>query len=293
MGKEPKVFLIQISGERCERDPEGEYYTGAKRWVDEIFEHNKYINEGWTESTKDQDFGKAEAGDIVLVYCTSSVEECPKQIRYIYRVLDKPRRHELGMKLLVKLRRRLGLTTIKSMVRDGKLSQKMKNCGRQGFNICQVEYSDYEAIINWDKEQEEIPVEPYEDELRSYFVERPLAKILGDDYRDFELFEDEKGISGELYQTDVGQIDLLYRNNKSGNFLVIELKKTRETPDTVVGQIARYMGWVGENLAKGNKVHGLIVVHDYSEELRYAIQALKNCKLKLATFGVRFDVKLV
>jgi RecB family endonuclease NucS len=59
----------------------------------------------------------------------------------------------------------------------------------------------------------------------------------------------------------------------------VELKRTEDTADRVVGQIARYLGWVSENLAGAKKVEGLLVARSASEELRYAARSLKHCKL--------------
>jgi hypothetical protein len=57
------------------------------------------------------------------------------------------------------------------------------------------------------------------------------------------------------------------------------LKRTEDTADKAVGQVARYLGWVSEHLADTKKVEGLLVTRSASEELRYAVKALKHCKL--------------
>lgn len=79
-----------------------------------------------------------------------------------------------------------------------------------------------------------------------------------------------------------------YQSQKTGDFLVVELKRTSETSDAAVGQIARYIGWIKENLAKEKSVQGIIIAHSASEELRYAVKAISNCKF--ATYEVKFNI---
>jgi len=83
---------------------------------------------------------------------------------------------------------------------------------------------------------------------------------------------------------------LLYQND-AGDFLVIELKRTDDIADKAVGQIARYIGWVQENIGKSKNVKGLLVVRSASEELKYAVKALKNCEL--FTFEIQFKFNRV
>jgi len=82
---------------------------------------------------------------------------------------------------------------------------------------------------------------------------------------------------GRQYKTDVGTIDLLVKDNRG--YLVIELKRG-STSDKTVGQIARYMGWVKENIAEGEHVNGLIIAKKTSEKLRMACKALDKIDLK-------------
>ena len=98
--------------------------------------------------------------------------------------------------------------------------------------------------------------------------------------------ESDGRVTGELYDTKtVGQIDLLYQN-ANGDLLVVELKRTEDTPDKAVGQIARYIGWVQENIGKGKVVESILVARSASEELKYATRALKDCML--FTYEIQF-----
>ena len=55
--------------------------------------------------------------------------------------------------------------------------------------------------------------------------------------------------------------------------VVVELKRGKSS-DRVVGQILRYMGWVREQLANDRGVSGIIITHEYDDQVRYAIAEL-------------------
>lgn len=314
-----QVFLIQESGWKPAQHLTAEFPD--RTYAEEAILFGYYRNDDWDIKKRDQDFGKARVGDYVLAYYTGDVEESPSQIRYIYeitgieripseqiqktleqgkikeddanRLREKP--HILRLKVHQMLQRGLELALIRKWVSEDKLSKNMNNCGIVGFNICQVDFEDYKTILEWDKE---VPViislpEPYEETLRQYIVkksiaDKSLAKILDDRYMHYKLYEDANGKTGELYNTPIGQIDILYCNEKTGDFLVIELKRTSETSDDAVGQIARYIGWVQENLARQSNVQGIIIAQSASEELKYAVKAMKDCTF--ATYEVEFNI---
>lgn len=103
-------------------------------------------------------------------------------------------------------------------------------------------------------EEEAIPFEA-EEELRNYLSLHPEAI--------------EKGLriveNGTEYSTDVGNIDLLSKD-KDGNFVVMELKKFRES-DRALGQLQRYIGWVKEERAGGEIPRGILITHEFDEKL--------------------------
>lgn len=104
-----------------------------------------------------------------------------------------------------------------------------------------------------------------------------------------ELLKDEEGkIISEQYPTEVGNIDILVKEKSSNSYIVMELKKGRES-DVVVGQTLRYMGWVKKNLCKDDEdVKGLIICKDKDEKLEYALEMTRNIKIKF----YRVDFKL-
>lgn len=317
MVSQRQVYLIQSNGNPAKHlivDYEDRTYA------DELIKHFYYRNESWDKAPSEAAFGDAKPGDYVLQYCTGNVDTYPRQIRFIYEVVGhegietdvdlalqagkidkelatrlKQFPHVIRLKLHRRLNRGLELSLMKGWCTEGRLSVGMKRCGQLGFNIRTVEMLDYEAIIEWDKNQPPEPVltsgAPLEEDLRNYLAQKRSLSPLGGRYRNYTLYEDDAGNTGEEYDTGaVGEIDLLYRHVTRGDFLVVELKRTEDTPDKAAGQIARYIGWVQDNLADGKKVRGLLIVRSASEDLRYAVKAFRNCRL--ASFELKFDFKL-
>lgn len=92
----------------------------------------------------------------------------------------------------------------------------------------------------------------------------------------YELIEEDGEPISQQYRTEVGTIDLLVRDKKSKDYVVIELKKGQSS-DQTAGQLARYMGWVRRNLAKGKTtVQGLVIANDIDDKLRYALSENQN-----------------
>lgn len=114
----------------------------------------------------------------------------------------------------------------------------------------------------------------FESEVRDFLASHINA--LGND---LQLY---KGIQGKEFPADdAGRIDLLCVD-KSGDFVVVELKKNMPS-DKVVGQISRYMGWVKKKLAEGKEVRGIIVAPQSEAEntkLNYAVSANPGIQLK-------------
>lgn len=309
-----QVFLIQSSGKTAE------HMTVAfsdRTYADEVIKHGYYRHETWDSKARDQDFGKVKVGDHILQYCTNDAEPYPGQIKNIYEIaaiekidddIEKALKkgkinkadaeqlarfpHILRLRLHATLNKGLELANIRKWIEEGILSSSMNNCGRIGFNICQIDQKDYETIIEWNKSQP--PEAPtalgalLEEDLRSYIASQPtIEPMFGEVYKGYELYKEPDGrITGELYDTKtVGQIDLLYQN-ETGDLLVVELKRTEDTTDKAVGQIARYLGWVQDNIGKTKNVEGLLVARSASEELKYATKALRNCKL--CTYEIQF-----
>jgi hypothetical protein len=112
----------------------------------------------------------------------------------------------------------------------------------------------------------------YEADLRNF-----LAKNLSILEPGLRLFEDE-GITGIEFPVGGRFIDILAVDSAQ-NYVVIELKVSRGY-DRVVGQLLRYMAWVREHHAEGaQRVRGVIVAREISDDLRLACSALSDVAL--------------
>jgi hypothetical protein len=109
--------------------------------------------------------------------------------------------------------------------------------------------------------------------------------------RPLEIWTGPDGQSGHQLITSIGRLDFLCTDTLTNALVVVELKRGRPS-DRVVGQAARYMGYVRGHLAKpGQPVEGLIVAHDAEEGLRYAVAAIPG--LHLMTYEVTFQLSEV
>ncbi|MFZ5447406.1 MAG: endonuclease NucS domain-containing protein [Thermodesulfobacteriota bacterium] len=106
-----------------------------------------------------------------------------------------------------------------------------------------------------------------------------IAEINLEEFVVHQLDQIESGLRLEKRQlsTAAGRLDLLCRD-QDGQYVVIELKRSIGT-DQVVGQILRYMGWVGENF-QTDKVRGIIIVGKKDQALSYAVKAVANIQVK-------------
>lgn len=123
-----------------------------------------------------------------------------------------------------------------------------------------------------------------EKQLEDFIIENwettPLAENL-------ELIHEEGVLRSQQFKTGIGPIDILAKDKKSGNYVVIELKRNQTSDDTV-GQILRYMGWVKENLHDPN-VKGLIIAGKYDDKLHYAQSMMSNIDVFL--YEVAFSLR--
>jgi hypothetical protein len=121
-------------------------------------------------------------------------------------------------------------------------------------------------------------------------VERDLRKYLVPNLTSLEpglnLYRDQDR-DGEEYPIDAGRmrIDILAKD-QAGDYVIIELKAGVADSETF-GQISAYIGWVKRNLAKDNKVRGIIVANDFEERVKYAAQSVSNIELK--RYGLKFE----
>lgn len=112
----------------------------------------------------------------------------------------------------------------------------------------------------------------YESDLRNF-----LAKNLSKIEAGLKLYEEE-GIKGIEFPVGGRFIDILAIDS-NGDFVVVELKVSRGY-DRVVGQLMRYMAWIKKNQAEPTqKVRGIIVAREISEDLLLACSLLADVQL--------------
>jgi len=114
----------------------------------------------------------------------------------------------------------------------------------------------------------------YETDLRNY-----LAKNLSIIEPKLKLFADpEEGITGIEFPVGGRFIDILAVSTEN-EYVVIELKVSRGY-DRVVGQLLRYMAWISKYQATpGQKVRGVIVAREISEDLLLACSWIPHVRL--------------
>jgi len=93
---------------------------------------------------------------------------------------------------------------------------------------------------------------------------------------------------GRQFPAGAWSIDFLCLDTKTGEIVVLELKRGKSS-DSTVGQVLRYMGWVKENLAKsGQGVRGIIIAKEVDDALRYAVKSIVD----VSVLTYRIDFKL-
>lgn len=128
--------------------------------------------------------------------------------------------------------------------------------------------------------------------LREFAYERDLQNFLA---KNIELIEpgmrlyEEEGFQGVEFPAGGRRIDLLAVDNEE-RLVVIELKASRAY-DRVVGQTARYMAWVQQNMDTVKSVRGIIIAHHITDDLRLAASISKN--ISLMEYNLKFEVKKV
>ncbi|HWP31992.1 MAG TPA: endonuclease NucS domain-containing protein [Fimbriimonadales bacterium] len=125
-----------------------------------------------------------------------------------------------------------------------------------------------------------------------FYMERQLEDFLIENWdktelgKKYELIEENGELVSQQYKTGIGKIDILAKDKKTGELVVIELKRNQSSDDTV-GQLTRYMGWIEENKQIATK--GVIIAGQFDERLKYALRKLNDVEVYL--YEVDFKLK--
>ena len=124
-----------------------------------------------------------------------------------------------------------------------------------------------------------LQVSPLED-ARTFAMEKHLEEFLVHNWKqtelggEYDIYTDEDGNPGQQFPSDTWPIDILAVSKDKKRLLVVELKKGRAS-DAVVGQIARYMGYVRDELAEeGQEVEGVIIALDDDLRVKRALSSI-------------------
>lgn len=145
---------------------------------------------------------------------------------------------------------------------------------------------------NESEEEETIDTEEIVDS--SFLLEKHLEDFLianwetTDLSKNYDLIMEEGELKSQQYQTDIGKIDLLVKNKNNSGYVVIELKKSQTSDDTI-GQITRYMGWVKNNLPNAKSVAGIIIAGGFDKRLKYSLEMVSN--IKLLQYKINFSLE--
>jgi hypothetical protein len=181
-------FLIQVSGHSIKEKAHSAYQEGANgpRFCDEPLKHGEYFNASpfWQREGR----GRREAwktispGDRGLLYCTGSVDEHSACVSHLLIVEDVALDEYDGARLTFsdvdRLDNKIPHAKIQVDIEEGRLSERMKYCGQEGFNIALIPDSDLNRILELAE-----PKKPEEMEKQSH-PDDTLDSIVDDVYRD-------------------------------------------------------------------------------------------------------------
>jgi len=143
-----------------------------------------------------------------------------------------------------------------------------------------------------EQEDEGEDIQPNDKSL--FYLEKHLEDFLIDNWdktelgKKYDLYTEDGELKSQQYRTEIGIIDILAKDKKSDQLVVIELKKNQSSDDTI-GQLARYMGWLEENKTGGKPTKGIIIAAQYDQRLYYALKKMKDAEVYL--YQVEFHLK--
>ena len=154
---------------------------------------------------------------------------------------------------------------------------------------------DLTEIINYYKKAVSIEIKKEDSPMGQglFYMEKQLEDFIIENWdktefgKKYDLIEEEVEIISQQFKTDIGFVDILARDKKTKNYVVIELKKNQTSDDTI-GQLLRYMGWIKKN-KKDDGVKGVIVAGQFDTKLDHAKSMIPNSEVFL--YEVDFKLK--
>lgn len=145
--------------------------------------------------------------------------------------------------------------------------------------------------------QQTIAESPILEDLHAFGIEKALEEFIVRNWshtilgKDYDIYQEDGLVVGNQYVTAFGRIDILAKSKDDKTWLVIELKEGR-SGDVVVGQIARYIGYVKNNLAKsGENIRGIIITGKDDDRLRLAVSVIPD--VTFMTYKVNFSLDTI
>ena len=146
----------------------------------------------------------------------------------------------------------------------------------------------YKKVFSLEIKKEDSPINQglfyMEKQLEDFIIANWNKTEFGKKY---DLIYEEGELISQQFPTSIGRIDILAKDKKDKNYVVIELKKNQTSDDTI-GQLSRYMGWIRKE-KKDENVKGIIVAGSFDEKLKYAKSELRNSEAFL--YEVDFKIK--
>jgi hypothetical protein len=175
-------------------------------------------------------------------------------------------------------------------------NDKVEYFSKEGQTISEQDIeADLKTILNYYKKTVSIEIRKEDSVLSQglFYMEKQLEDFIIHNWdktelgKRFSLIIEDGELVSQQFRTEIGPIDILAKDKKTGSFVVIELKKNQTSDDTV-GQIARYMGWIKKNKNDPN-VKGIIIAAEFDKKLEYALGAVQNIEVFL--YQVDFKLK--
>ena len=154
---------------------------------------------------------------------------------------------------------------------------------------------DLTEIINYYKKAVSIEIKKEDSHIGQglFYMEKQLEDFIIENWdktefgKKYDLIKEEGELISQQFKTDIGFIDILAKDKKTKNYVVIELKKNQTSDDTI-GQLLRYMGWIKKNKKDGG-VKGIIVAGQFDTKLDHAKSMIPNSEVFL--YEVNFKLK--